>query len=288
MTFAHEVVGPGQVWGSWNLDPLMIAGLIVAAAIYGRGARRLGRGASAHRIVSFYLGLGVLGLAVLSPVDALASTLFSVHMVQHLLLILVAPPLLVYSRPIVTSMLGLPRGLQSVGRRLEHGSIGRAGKRAAASGVAVLSVNVIVLWAWHLPSLYEAALAHEAVHIAEHLSFLAMSLAFWNLVIGSRARRPSAIGRAMGLVFGNLLQSGALGAILVFAATVAYPVHAVGAVRWGLRPLEDQQLAGAIMWIPAGVVYIVTMATLFLKWLRTMDLRDGTATARRRAVEADG
>lgn len=279
MTFAHGITSPGEVWGSWSLDPLPIAGCLVAAGLYALGARRLSW-KPRRRIVSFYLGLGVVAVAVLSPLDALASTLFSAHMVQHLLLLLVAPPLLVYSRPLLTSMVGLPRGPRALGRKLESTPVGRASSRASTSAVLVLSLNVIVLWAWHLPALYEAALSTEIVHAVEHLAFLSIALAFWNLVLGKE------IGRSAALVFGNLLQSGALGAILVFATTVLYPIHAAGAARWGLTPLEDQQLAGAIMWIPAGIVYISTLAVLFLAWLREMDLND--TSPRAGMAEADG
>ncbi|MGH2746315.1 MAG: cytochrome c oxidase assembly protein [Actinomycetota bacterium] len=290
---AHALVTPEEVWASWTWDPIILAGLGVTGWLFGRGVRRLwragrGRGVGVRRAVTFYIGLAAVGIALLSPLDGLAETLFSAHMIQHLVLILVAAPLLIYGDPLPAMMLALPfrarRTLRSAGRSV----IGRATAFFAFPAAALL-LHVGALWAWHFPVLYEAAITHEWIHAAEHVSFLATALLFWSVVVPTGVRPRPGYGPRILFVFANLLQSGALGAIILFSATVLYPLHALGAAAWGVTALEDQQLAGAIMWIPAGIVYFIAMAGLFLRWMREMDRRtDAADSAGRELVHVDG
>jgi putative membrane protein len=294
MLSAHAVVSPGEVWASWTWDPTVLMGLGLTGWLFGCGVRRLwragrGRGLGVPRAVSFYIGLVAVGIALLSPLDGLGGTLFSAHMVQHLVLILVAAPLLIYGDPLPAMMLALPfrarRTLRSLGR---SAAVHRTTAFLAIPAAAVL-LHVGALWAWHFPVLYEAAIAHEWVHIAEHVSFLVTALLFWSVVVPTGVRPRPAYGPRILFVFANVLQSGALGAIILFSTTVLYPVHAPGVRAWALTALEDQQLAGAIMWIPAGFVYFVSMAALFLRWMRDMDRRtDAAESAARELVRVDG
>jgi cytochrome c oxidase assembly factor CtaG len=157
----------------------------------------------------------------------------------------------------------------------------RAGT-ALLNPVVVGGLLAIVLWVWHLPAVYEAALMNEALHIAEHLSFLGVAVLFWMLVIGRGPERRLGYAPAVLLVLGTSLQSGALGAILTFATTELYPLHRAGAIAWSMTPLEDQQLAGAIMWIPQGMQYLAAMAVLL--WL---SFGEAEARARRGEAAAD-
>ncbi|MDQ3784911.1 MAG: cytochrome c oxidase assembly protein [Actinomycetota bacterium] len=268
-------IGPGQVLGAWTFDPVVVVALLLAAWAYGCGVHRLwakgrGRGVSSPQVTAFFTGLVALVVALLSPVAALGHTLFAAHMVQHLILVLVAAPLLVFGAPFLPCSLALaPKW-----RRNLH-ALGRSPRAAAAWGaltgpLLVWILHVGALWAWHLPALYEAALGDQVLHVLEHLSFFGTALLFWSLIISYSRPRLTYPAR-LGYVFVIALQSGGLGAILTFASLPLYSVHAAGARAWGLSVLQDQQLAGVIMWIPAGVVYLASMALLFIRWMRSMD-----------------
>jgi putative membrane protein len=274
VTFAHSVVGPESLWQTWNLAPPVVLGIVLIALSYGRGVlvlRRNRRGPGLRKIACFYAGLLVVIASLVSPLDALGASLFSAHMVQHLMLILVGAPLLVLGAPVVPMMLSLPRSARAVTRSIERVRAVDAASRAVMKPVVVLALHSIALWAWHLPSLYQAALGDDGLHGIEHVSFVATAMLFWALVIGYRRRRRLGYGPAIMLTFVTALQSAALGVVLTFASTVLYRVHTGRTGAWGLSALEDQQLAGAIMWIPAGIVYLGVMCALFVAWMRSME-----------------
>ncbi len=268
-------VEPGGVFAAWTFDPVVVVSLLLAAWAYGHGVHRLwtkgrGRGVSFAQAIAFSGGLVALAVALVSPVAALGHTLFAAHMVQHLILVLVAAPLLVFGAPFLPCSLALPH----TWRRDLH-ALGRTPKAAAVWAVLtgpllVWIIHVCALWVWHLPALYEAALRDQVLHVVEHLSFFLTALLFWSLIISfGRPRMP--YPARLGYVFVTALQSGGLGAILTFASVPLYSVHAAGARAWGLSALQDQQLAGVIMWIPAGLVYLASMSLLFIRWMRSMD-----------------
>ena len=285
------VVAPGEVPAAWTFDPVVVLSLLAAAGTYGFGVRRLwsrgrGRGVRPARVVAFAAGLVALAVALVSPVAALGHTLFAVHMVQHLIIVLVAAPLLVWGAPLLPCSLALPdalrRDLRALGRDHTVAAVG-----ATLTGPLVVWItHVGALWMWHLPALYEAALTNEWVHVVEHVSFFVTALLFWSLVIPSRPRMP--YPARLGFVFVTALQSGALGAILTFASVPLYSIHAAGARAWGLSALGDQQLAGVIMWIPAGVVYLASMSLLFIRWMRSMDPGAAQAGGRKGALLSAG
>ncbi|HEV3400261.1 MAG TPA: cytochrome c oxidase assembly protein, partial [Acidimicrobiales bacterium] len=121
------------------------------------------------------------------------------------------------------------------------------------------------------PSLYEAALDHEVLHVAEHTSFLGAGVLFWSVVLTSGARRGVARPVAALVVFANGVQGTALGAVLLFASAPLYPAHDAGAALWNRSPLADQQLAGALMWGPPALVYVVTVGWLLFRWFEEME-----------------
>ncbi|MGH2808601.1 MAG: cytochrome c oxidase assembly protein [Actinomycetota bacterium] len=204
------------------------------------------------RIWYFIAGLVIALVALFSPLENMATELFSAHMVQHLILVFVVPPQFVAGWPSarrIPALLTVP--------------------------LVVLVVHATAMWVWHLPVLYDAALANDLVHMLEHMSFLVTGLLFWG-VVSARFRDLDRLPR-VGLVFGTALASGALGAVLAFASAPLYESHLQTTEDWGLTALEDQQLAGGIMWVPPGVVYLVVMLVLLARWLNAMDT-DAAAT----------
>jgi putative membrane protein len=281
VTAAHRAVSPEQLWSAWTFEPMTIAALVGAGVLYGVGVARLRRRRARHaggrRIAAFYGGLLVLALALLSPVHALGETLFSAHMVQHLLLILVVAPLLVLGAPVAPAVVAAPawcRRMYATGRRLE---VMTRLRRALAVPLLVWALGALAMWSWHLPELYAAGLSHPLWHATEHASFLVTAIAFWTLIVHAGGRAGRGHGAAILLTFATALQGAVLGAVLTFATHPLYRDHLPGASAWGIAPLTDQQLAGLIMWVPAGAVYILVMATLFLAWLRAVE-RGGAPT----------
>lgn len=290
MTIAGPaIVGPGAVWGAWQWTPSIAVPLAVCAAWYAAGVRALwrnagvGHGVSRSQAVCFALGILTLVVALLSPVDALAETLFWVHMVQHLLLILVAAPLLALGAPLVPMVWALPHR-----RRLDAARWWLASPRlrrtawAAGDPLGVWLASLAALWFWHLPGPYMAALGDERLHALEHLTFLGTAFLFWWVVFQPLGRRRLARGGAVIYLALTLMESGALGAILAFARTPWYPAHAAGVAAWHMTLLEDQQLAGLIMSVPASLVYIGVALALAARWFVFDTAPAATPVARRR------
>ena len=259
---------PHDLWHAWNGDPIILLSLLLGGWVYAAGVwelqQRTGgwRSALTWRAVSFAAGLFTLFLALISPLDALATALFSAHMIQHTLLIVIAPPLLVFGVSPAPFLRAFP---QSVQRKLGQwwhkiGWLKPAWHTLTQLPVAWV-LSTLVLWVWHAPRLYQAALQNETLQTLEHLSFLGTSLLFWQAVTGLRRGDPGILA-----LFTMALQSGLLGALLTFAPTPLYEAYASTTRAWSLTSLEDQQLAGAIMWIPMGTIY--TLAALILFMLR--------------------
>ena len=262
MTVAHEVVGPTAAWSSWHVEPMVVLALVVGASIYGAGLPRTRARISGSRVVAWYGGLAIAAVALLGPPDTAAHDLFSAHMIQHLVLILIVAPLLVAGRPVRVMGSIVPRRALRIAVRVVPVELAR-------SPVIVGIATAAALASWHAPALYSAAVRLDLVHGLEHASFLATALAFWAIVLNHRA----SAGARAALVFAVFLFGGGLGALLTFTTTVLYPVHATGPVAWGLSPLADQQLAGVIMWIPSGAIYVIAFGVLFLSWLRGLEAR---------------
>jgi putative membrane protein len=246
-------------------EPSALIGLAVVAAIYARGVRRVwaraGRGRGIRPWQAATFAGGVLGLLVAleSPIDQISSDLFAMHMLQHLLLILLAAPLLVLSAPLAALMWGLPKDVRHSAAVLARCWPAMLGRPAVA-----FSLHVLALWAWHVPALYEAAEADRLLHVIEHACFLGTGMLFWSALLQHRA----ASGAAVLYVFGMAIQSTALGALLTFARAPWYSSHLTTTAAWGLSPLEDQQLAGLIMWVPGGLIYLAAALGLFGLWLK--------------------
>jgi putative membrane protein len=289
---AHNtLVGPDTFASAWNWDPWILLGLGLSGGLYARGLwvlwRRagVGKGVGVWQALSFAVGLYTLFLALISPLDALGHTLFSAHMAQHMLLILVAAPLLVFGAPLLPCLWALPRGSRRAMGAWWKGT--RSPYRlwhALTQPLIVWCVFAVTLWIWHLPSLYQAAVATTFVHALEHATMMAAALLFWWLVIQPIGQRRLNYGAALLFVFTTSVQSTVLGALFVFAPSALYPVYAEGARLWGLTLLEDQQLAGLIMRTPGTFIFLFTAGTLFLLWLREMERQAAPQAAQKASL----
>jgi putative membrane protein len=285
-------VTPDNVWRSWNLDPLIIVPMLVLVALYVRGVQRVwlhagrGRGITHGQAAAFAGGIFILVVALISPVDQLGGALFSVHMVQHLLLVVVAAPLLVYAAPLTPVLVALPRTWRRAISSAAGQPVGKPVRRALTNPLVVWSAQTVVLWMWHIPRLYEAALASSWVHSLEHLTFFSTAMLFWWLVIQPHGRRVLGLGMAVIFIFTAMVQSSALGALITFAPSHWYDAHAPYVAAWGLTSLSDQQLAGLIMWMPAGLVYLIAALIVFAAWFRSMDAVDDTGPSSSRMLDS--
>jgi putative membrane protein len=238
--------------------------------LYSRGAARLvhrsARAKYGLRLAYFAGGWGALVLALLSPIDELAEQLFSAHMAQHELIMVIAAPLMVLARPIPMMLWAFPaRWRRAIGRVILGRSV-RAAWREGTEPFAAFLVHGVVIWTWHIPSLFQATLRSELVHALQHLSFFGSAVLFWWSIIHVRAR--SRRGAGIMSLFATAVHTSVLGALMTFSRTPWYPSYGAFADRWGLSPLADQQLAGLVMWIPASVVYLVACLCVAYRYLR--------------------
>lgn len=264
---------PGSLWSfhSWSWDagiviPLALLGLLyLAGSIRQKNRNRL-------RHVSFATGWLSLVFALDSPIHGLGEQLFSAHMLQHEILILVSAPLIAAAHPGATCLWALlPRHRASVGGLIHRIESAQPLKFLMAPLTAWI-LEAVALWGWHIPALYQATLRSDAVHAAQHLSFFLSALLFWSALYGS-GRSAMHYGAATFYVFGTAVHCSALGALLTFSTVIWYPAYLTTTMQWGLTPLQDQQLGGVLMWVPSGVVFIAVALVLFARWLRESEKR---------------
>jgi putative membrane protein len=263
---------------AWSFEPLVVIGLVSSAALFVIGLSRLWSEAPKRKAVRSWDALCFVGgwlalfVALVSPLHAWGRVLFSAHMSQHEVLMLVAAPLLVLGRPLVVFLWAFPvNWSRRLGNLAKVGWVQGAWRLFTIPLVAWL-VHAIALWVWHVPVLFDAVLHKEWVHTLQHLSFLISALLFWWALIHG-PQGAMGYGAAVLYLFTTSIHSGVLGALLTVAGSVWYPSYIGLTSSWGLTPLEDQQLGGLIMWIPAGAVYIVAGLALFAGWLREADVR---------------
>lgn len=275
---------PHDVWSAWSLDPFLLAGFAVAVVLYVRGRSPRPTPASHGRAWAFAGAMLALAVALLSPLDVMSSTLASAHMVQHVLLVLGAAPLLAVAAPTPALVRGLPTGVVRVGARLLPRPIRRSTPWLRQPAV-VWVLHVATLWFWHAAGPYDAALGSEVVHVAEHATFLLTGFLLWRVVVGPR-RRDDARGATILVVFGLAVQSVLLSALLTFAEQPWYAGYTGTTSAWGLTPLDDQHLAGVIMWIPAGAIHVATALGLLVAWIRSTDPSAGPSPSTTTATRA--
>jgi len=263
----------------WAMVPWTLVPLMLSAVVYAAGHRRLARrsrsGISRLRLAAFAGSHGVLLIALASPLDTLGGQLFSAHMLQHELLMLVAAPLLIWSRPLGLYAWGLPAGWRPQLVRLLNHSLLRGCWRWFTGPLVAWNLHALALWTWHVPILFQAGLRNDAVHTVQHMSFLVSALLFW----WALARRDGQLDPVL-YVFTTLLHTGILGMLLTFSPNLWYPAYVATAPQWGLSPLEDQQLGGLVMWVPAGAILTGIALCMFGRWLKRLSRSPAATNAR--------
>jgi putative membrane protein len=277
----------------WSLDP-PLAFVVLIAILYWVGNRRTvaverTKVERRWRSASFYAGLATVVVALDSPLDALSEKLFWAHMVQHVLLLVVAPPLIVLARPWVRLWRALPLSArQSLGRSLGRGERAaplRAISRTLGRPLPSFVLFSGVLLVWHVPALFDATLRSSAVHALEHTLFFSTALLFWKQVLPSPPlhARLAPVQRIAYLV-GAMVVSWILAVVLALAPHPLYAHYAHEATRpGGISALADQQIAAGIMWVPGSITFLIVMFAYVHRWLSPP--APATARARRLAGE---
>ena len=285
---AHGIsdVDPGSLWSAdpWLLTPLYIIGI----AFY-IGTQRLwhhaggGRGVSFRQVGAFWAGWLIVALALTSPLHWLGERLFTVHMIEHELLMVVGAPLMALARINGPLLWSLPSALRPAAGRCLNLPIVARPWALVSHPLSATALHGLALWIWHAPPLYALALQNTAVHRFQHVSFFATALLIWWVLLHGRGMGRSVRlrdGIAIGCLFVTVLHSGVLGALLTLSTHIWIPGQGALAGEFGLSPLEDQQLAGILMWVPMGILY--TGAALFFayRWLTAFGAKSGPPALR--------
>ncbi len=261
---------------SWSFEPTVVVGIALGVGLYVRGWRRLrrrGRGGlilQRWRAWCFGLGVAALVLALLSPIGTFDSLFFFMHMTQHVLLIMIAAPLIWLGAPLLPTLWAFdPRSRRRLGRLFqdEH-PVHRLFHFLTRPGVA-LPLFVVVLFVWHYPPLYDAAQGRTWIHDLEHFMFFGSALLFWWPVIHpSGGKRRLGYGAGILYIFPAKIAGFVLGAGLTLSSEPFYTTFLDSPSIWGLSPLGDQQLGGLIMWVVGGLLYIIPLLVLVLMMMR--------------------
>lgn len=268
-------IGPHQAWLAWNDDLWTLLALLALGAAYVRGLEVLrqahprARGLPRRRVLAFAAGFATLVLAVASPLHVLGHTLLSAHMLQHVLLMMVAPPLLIAGRTVLVTSWASPAGLRTRMHDGLHTLHARRWRSATVAGL-VWVAHLGVLWGWHVPRAYEAALRLELVHAVEHATMLGAACLFWWAIVRRGVLRYGAGVLALAATAAG---SSGLGALLTFGDRAWYTLYDPSASGWALSTLDDQHLAGALMWVLGGLAYTAAAVVVFAWWLQALDRR---------------
>lgn len=266
-----------RVFSAW--DKATVIGLSSLGVLYWIGARRLATRRQQRWHVegaAFATGLVALLAAVLPWFDSAVIERFSAHMAQHELMMLIGAPLVVAGRPLATCVWALPQPWrQLTAAYLQYGLVARAVRVLTTPAVA-WALHGAALWIWHLPILYNLAVQNEPVHAMQHAMFVGTSLVFWSGLVYGRYGRAG-YGAAVFFVFTTAVHTGILGALLTVAQKPIYLVYASIPGVSNETALADQQLAGLVMWIPAGVLLTLVGIALFAAWLGESERRSRVA-----------
>jgi putative membrane protein len=238
----------------WNTDPVLIMVLIGIGVAYALGCGFVQVPSRAQR-TCFAAGLAIAAAALISPLCNLSVALFSARVSQHLLLTLVAAPLIALGRPELA--------IRWPGRA--HGSRVTSSRHAMSVGGAAFAVAI---WTWHLPGPYDATLHNNVVYWTMHITTFGSALLLWHELLLRHAELP---GSALLVGFGTAMQMSLLGAVLTLAPQALFAVHFATTWPWGLSPLQDQELGGLIMWVPGGLLFTAYGLATFGAWLNGME-----------------
>jgi len=267
LVLAHAVDAALPLILQWNLDPVLWLGIAIftGAYFYALGPLRRRYGWSQTiprwRVASFIAGTVVFWLALVSPLDTLGDEyLFSAHMVQHMLIAMVVPPLWV---------MGVPGWM--LDPFLRRPAVNRVA-RLLANPILAFGLFNAIMWIWHIPLLYDATLDNELIHITEHLMFAATGVLLWWPVLGTAPSIPRISPMfSVFYLFLACLPMTALGAILTFSAQPLYQPYVEAPRLWGISPLTDQQIGGLIMWLPSNIPYVLGLSIIFIRWMQEVD-----------------
>lgn len=271
--FAHGDPAPQL---GWTFDPWIVIPLLLVLAWFVAGYVRIVRRSSTHRhqrakALLFGAGWLVMAGALVSPLHEAGERSFAAHMLEHELLMLVAAPLLVLSRPIGMGLWALPRTTRL---RLAHWARGRGVSipwRVMGSPIVATVVQAAVLWLWHAPDAFDLALANRGWHVVQHVCFVVSALLFWWAML---VARPQRLGITVGCLFFTSVVSGALGALMALSRGPWYAGYSrLGLDAFGLSPAEDQQIAGLLMWVPGGLVHAAAGIALLARGLERQELK---------------
>jgi putative membrane protein len=272
-----------SLWVPW---PQVILSLAVLGLVYGlgwyrlrqRGARRL---ASGWRLAAFVGGLAALAVAMLSAIEVLTDLLFTIHMVQHLLIMMVGAPLLILANPYPFFLWGLPASARRAAGWLMAPESGfRQVVIRLTSPWLIWGLYVGSIWVWHVPTAYDAALGSEFLHTIQHMMYLTTALLFWWHVTGVSGGLVGRLsyGFRIGFVLAAVVPNEILGIAITFAKQPIYSHYTTVPRLWGLSVMDDQMLAGALMWVPGGMMYILAALILLARYLAQEEKRAMQAT----------
>ncbi len=270
--WAHTLESSGREAGEWMLIALLFLAGAWFAAGYARVWRssRVGRRLLARRGALFAAGWLVIASSLLSPLHELGGRSFTAHMIEHELLMLAAAPLIAFAQPLGIFIWALPRTLRHSLAAFGHRHWFASLWRSISAPLGASLIQAAMMWVWHAPRFFDAALRSELWHAAQHLSFVGSALLFWWSI-----NTASALGRRHGVagfyLFFTSVHSALLGALMAFAESPWYARYVLMGMSGtaGLSPLEDQQLAGLIMWVPGGAVHAIAALVYLSRWFRT-------------------
>lgn len=267
-------ISPERWWAAWNGDPVVLLNLALVSWLYVQGWRRLfakagrSRPALRRRAVAFALGIAAVVAALVSPLDALSDQLSAAHMVQHMLLMQIAAPLLVLAAPGRVLPWSFDRSaLETFSCWRLRLAIG-ASRAGLGRPLLVWMLFAVTLWLWHWPGLYQAALRRPVIHDLQHLAFFATACLFWRVLFVPGLGRGLSLGMGVMYLFTTSLHATMLGVLMTLAPQPWYGDYLATAPRWNLTALEDQQLAGLIMWMPGCAAYALAAIALVVLWLQ--------------------
>jgi len=260
-------------WTSWSWERSITLPLLVLLAWYLLGTARRGKHRGvAKRHFAFAAAWVSLALALMSPLHRLGDALFSAHMLQHEVILLLAAPLFAASQPGVT----LLYAFRHSARKPVGSAIARIERirpvSLILSPLSAFLLHAATLAIWHIPYLYQATLNSDLIHALQHLCFFASGVLFWSALYGAGSSSMT-YGVGVLYVFGTAIYCSALGALLTFSRILWYPVYATRTEIWHLTPIQDQQLGGLLMWVPSSVVFIAIGVWLFAQWLAVSEKR---------------
>jgi cytochrome c oxidase assembly factor CtaG len=261
----------GATVAGWTLNVAIVLPLGLVLGLYLAGLARLwrragiGRGTSVTQAGCFICGWLLAAGALMTPLHALSRELFTAHMIEHEVLMVLAAPLLVLSRPLGIMLWALPASWRGPVARGAHVIAYLFAWDVITRPLVATALHAAAIWLWHAPLLFEAALQNEALHWLQHFSFVATALLFWWAMFDRHAR--SGQGVPIFCLFATSLQTGFLGVLITFLPRPVFPLQSFAAAQWGLTPLSDQQLAGLIMWIPGGTAYAIAALALAARWI---------------------